>query len=179
MVNIGISSNHVRSSPLPDLLAMNLDVLFCGINPALTAARYGHHCSSGSNRFWKVLYLAGCTSSLIEPENDRVLLSYKCGLTAAVARPTSRAGKITTQEFVAATDKLKQKVSHWHPRVLAFLGKAAFTSIFKVHTVAWGRRDVSIGETVVWVLPNPSGLNRAFTLSALVALYRELRMAVR
>jgi TDG/mug DNA glycosylase family protein len=29
----------------------------------------------------------------------------------------------------------------------------------------------------VWVLPNPSGLNRAFSLQALVAAYQELRNA--
>ncbi|RBL65678.1 G/U mismatch-specific DNA glycosylase, partial [Pseudomonas sp. MWU13-2625] len=28
---------------LPDLVAANLDVLFCGITPGLTAAATGHH----------------------------------------------------------------------------------------------------------------------------------------
>ena len=40
---------------LPDLLSKDLDVVFCGINPALSAARVGHHFSSRSNRFWRVL----------------------------------------------------------------------------------------------------------------------------
>jgi TDG/mug DNA glycosylase family protein len=39
--------------------------------------------------------------------------------------------------------------------------------------VNWGRQALKIGETQVWVLPNPSGLNRA-TLEELVASYREL-----
>jgi G:T/U-mismatch repair DNA glycosylase len=33
------------------------------------------------------------------------------------------------------------------------------------------------GGAKTWVLPNPSGLNRAFNLDALVSSYRELRIA--
>jgi TDG/mug DNA glycosylase family protein len=32
---------------------------------------------------------------------------------------------------------------------------------------------------MAWILPNPSGLNRGFTLAALVTAYAELRMALR
>jgi double-stranded uracil-DNA glycosylase len=35
---------------LPDILAPNLRVVFCGINPGLTSAVLGHHFAKRSNR---------------------------------------------------------------------------------------------------------------------------------
>jgi len=39
--------------------------------------------------------------------------------------------------------------------------------------VAWGEQPQLLGETRLWVLPNPSGLNRA-SLEEMVAAYRQL-----
>jgi TDG/mug DNA glycosylase family protein len=72
----------------PDILAGDLDVVFCGMNPAATAAVAGHNFSNPSNRFWAVLQLAGFTDVRIEPHQERRLLDYGCGLTAVVDRPT-------------------------------------------------------------------------------------------
>jgi G:T/U-mismatch repair DNA glycosylase len=108
---------------LPDLLAKDLNVVFCGINPALSAARAGHHFSSGSNRFWRVLHLAGFTPHLIRPEDDRTILDYGFGLTAAVERPTIRADELARHEFQAAALHLEKKVRRYRARYLAFLGK--------------------------------------------------------
>jgi TDG/mug DNA glycosylase family protein len=36
---------------------------------------------------------------------------------------------------------------------------------------------MKFGGAEVWVLPNPSGLNRAFSLEELVSAYRDLRTA--
>ncbi|NMC22593.1 MAG: double-stranded uracil-DNA glycosylase, partial [Serratia sp.] len=59
------------------------------------------------------------------------------------------------------------------PKALAVLGKQAFSKAFGISKVNWGRQALKIGRTKVWVLPNPSGLNRA-KLEELVASYREL-----
>ena len=174
--------NQTRNSvatptELADLLAEDLDVLFCGINPALSAAHAGHHFSNRNNRFWRTLHLAGFTPHQIRPEDDHTILRHGCGLTAAVERPTVKASDLTLHEFRAAADRLERKVGRYHPRILAFLGKPAFAAIFNERSVTWGRQQVRFGGAEVWVLPNPSGLNRAFTLDALVSSYRELQMA--
>ena len=89
-VSIGADDNCESWSPnlpmvrLPDLLSRDLDVVFCGINPALNAARVEHHFSSRSKRFSRVLHLAGFTPHLNQPESDCTILQYGCGLTAAV-----------------------------------------------------------------------------------------------
>jgi TDG/mug DNA glycosylase family protein len=162
---------------LADILSRDLDVVFCGINPALSAARAGHHFSSPNNRFWRVLHRAGFTPHLIQSESDRTILQYGCGLTAAVERPTVRASELTSDEFHESARELERKLRRYGPRYLAFLGKPAFAAIFRQRTVAWGQQDIRFGGAEVWVLPNPSGLNRAFSLDALVSSYRDLRTA--
>ena len=174
--------NQTRNSvatptELADLLAEDLDVLFCGINPALSAAHAGHHFSNRNNRFWRTLHLAGFTPHQIRPEDDHTILRHGCGLTAAVERPTVKASDLTLHEFRTAAVGLERKVGRYHPRILAFLGKPAFAAIFNERSVTWGRQQVRFGGAEVWVLPNPSGLNRAFTLDSLVSSYRELQVA--
>ncbi|SFS02283.1 G/U mismatch-specific uracil-DNA glycosylase [Granulicella pectinivorans] len=164
---------------LADLLAEDLDVLFCGINPALSAARSGHHFSNASNRFWRVLHQAGFTPHLIRPEDDRTILHYGHGLTAAVGRPTVKASQVARGEFQASADALREKVRRFRPRYLVFLGKPAFSALFQQKNVSWGRQDIRFEGAEIWVLPNPSGLNRSFTLEALVTAYRELHTALR
>ena len=164
---------------LPDLLRKDLDVVFCGINPALSAARAGHHFSSPNNRFWRVFHLAGFTPHLIRPENDSTSLQYGYGLMAAVERPTVRASELTSHEFHEAARELERKLRRYRPRYLAFLGKPAFAAIFRKGSVNWGQQFMRLCGAEVWVLPNPSGLNRAFSLEELVSAYRDLRTASR
>ena len=159
---------------LPDILAKDLAVVFCGINPASSAAGAGHHFVAGSNRFWRVIHLAGFTPAVIRPENDRTILRYRCGLTAAVDRPTTSADQVSTREFVAAAKQLERKICRYAPRCIAFLGKAAYLALSSRRDVAWGAQPGLFGGATVWVLPNPSGRNRAFTLEQLVARYQEL-----
>jgi TDG/mug DNA glycosylase family protein len=163
---------------LPDILAQNLSVVFCGLNPARTAAASGRHFSNRSNRFWRVLHLSGFTPVQIRPEDDRSILQYGYGLTTAVARPTRRADEVPRHEFASSAQALERKLARLKPRAVAFLGKAAYAAITKAAKVEWGRQAAPFAGAEVWVLPNPSGLNRNFQLAALVAAYREMRTAV-
>jgi mismatch-specific thymine-DNA glycosylase len=92
----------------PDVLAKGLDVIFCGISPASTAAEAGHNFSSASNRFWRVLHLAGFTPTQLAPENERRLLDYHCGITAVVRRSTARASDVSLGEFKRARSHRSQ-----------------------------------------------------------------------
>ena len=70
------------------------------------------------------------------------------------------------------------KVRHWSPRYLAFLGKAAWSAISRRGQVDWGLQADRWAETRIWVLPNPSGLNRGFSLAELVEAYAALHREV-
>ncbi|HEY4328124.1 MAG TPA: G/U mismatch-specific DNA glycosylase [Phycisphaerae bacterium] len=160
----------------PDILSKNLDVIFCGINPAMTAATAGHNFSSPSNRFWSVLHLAGFTDHRINPADERHILKYRCGITAVVERPTRQASEVTTDEFRTVRPAFDAKIRRLAPRSVAFLGKRAYSAMMGQPIKAWGRQPAEFGKAAVWVLPNPSGLNRSFTLGALVKAYAELRV---
>jgi TDG/mug DNA glycosylase family protein len=164
---------------LEDILAEHLAVIFCGINPGLTAAAQGHHFAGRGNRFWRTLHLAGFTPEEVRPENDRTILQYQCGLTAVVDRPTARADQLSLHEFSAAAAAFEQKIVRYAPRFVAFLGKAAYGALSGQREVAWGLQPKTFGGASVWVLPNPSGRNLAFSLDQLVEAYRPLSLATR
>jgi TDG/mug DNA glycosylase family protein len=163
---------------LPDLLEPGLSLIFCGINPGMRAASTGHHFEGRSNRFWRVLHLADFTPEQIRPEDDRTLLRYGCGLTTVVPRPTVRAADLSRSEIELAADAFRRKIEQYAPRHVAFLGKMAFAAITGAPVIEWGRQASPFGGAHAWVLPNPSGLNRAFDLDALVTAYREVRIAI-
>lgn len=162
---------------LEDILAEDLAVIFCGINPGLKAAATGHHFMGRSNRFWRTLHLAGFTPHEVQPENDRTILQYQCGLTTVVERPTARADQLSADEFRAAAARFESKITRYAPRFVAFLGKAAYGALTGQREIAWGLQPQKLGDSAVWVLPNPSGRNLAFTLDQLVEAYRQLRLA--
>jgi TDG/mug DNA glycosylase family protein len=163
---------------LADIIAKNLAVVFCGINPGAEAARSGHHFAGRSNRFWRVIHLAGFTQEEIRPDEDRSILLSGCGLTTVVTRATRRAHDVAHHEFLAATDSLEQKIVAFAPGTIAFLGKAAYLAMSGRRKVDWGPQDAQFGNAAVWVLPNPSGLNRGFSLDRLVRHYRKLAASI-
>src|ERR1700754_4605797 len=121
-----------------DILAPGLPVVFCGINPSTAAAQSGYNFGSPSNRFWKTLYLAGFTSAQLAAADDRQILRYGCGITAAASRPTPTAAHLTRAELRRADRGLRIKIDHFRPHTIAFLGKAAYGAIRAVSDVSWG-----------------------------------------
>src|ERR1700738_558725 len=61
---------------------------------------------------------------------------------------------------------------------IAFLGKRAFSAMIDQSDVEWGRHPTRCAGTTAWLLADPSGLNKAFTLDALVTAYGDLRTAL-
>ena len=74
--------------------------------------------------------------------------------------------------------KLMTSLTGYEPRVVAFLGKRAVSAMLGKPDIGWGPYPSGFAGTAAWVLPNPSGLNRSFTLDALVRAYSELRTAL-
>jgi TDG/mug DNA glycosylase family protein len=91
-----------------------------------------------------------------------------------VKRPTARADQLSPEEFIAAAAEFEQKVARHAPRFVAFLGKAAYAGLSGQRDIAWGLQPTRMQGAAIWVLPNPSGRNRAFTLDRLVEAYRQL-----
>ena len=171
-------NDRTTDQALPDVMAAGLAVVFCGINPGMRAVATGHHFEGHSNRFWRVLHLAGFTPEQMQPANDQDLLKHRCGLTTVVSRPTARADQLSSHEFRDSTAALRGKIELHHPAYLAFLGKAAYAAISGQRELQWGRQASTFGGSGVWLLPNPSGLNRSFSLNDLVEAYSALYLAI-
>ena len=159
-----------------DILAPDLPVVFCGINPSSHAATTGQNFGSSTNRFWRVLHLSGFTSVELSGGVDRQLLEFGCGITAVVGRATGSAGELRSLEFREAEKSLRAKLAHFRPKTIAFLGKAAYETI-AMRKVDWGPQPLPLGGSDVWVLPNPSGRNLGYSLEALVTAYSALRVS--
>jgi len=161
-----------------DVIAPDLSVLFCGINPGLYTAAVGHHFARPGNRFWPALHAGGFTDRLLSPFDERELLKSGYGITNVVMRTTATADLLKKEEIVAGGERLRLKVLRYRPRVLAILGMGAFRVAFGQPKASLGRQSEMIGGTIVWVLPNPSGLNANYQAPDLARLFRELREAV-
>ncbi|MCU5771703.1 G/U mismatch-specific DNA glycosylase [Erwiniaceae bacterium BAC15a-03b] len=165
--------NNNSEQPITDILAPGLRVVFCGINPGKSSAHHGFHFAHPGNRFWKTVWQAGFTDQLLKPEQEQRLLETRCGITMLVERPTVQANELSALELRDGGKVLIEKIQLFQPVALAVLGKEAFKRAFRQSKVEWGRQAITIGATEVWVLPNPSGLNRA-TQEKMVESYKEL-----
>jgi TDG/mug DNA glycosylase family protein len=152
-------------------------VLFAGINPGLYSAATGYHFARPGNRFWPALHSSGFTERLLRPDEQEQLLGLGLGITNVVARATARADELRPEEFLAGARILNEKVTRLQPRWLAVVGVTAYRMAFGRRDATVGPQDGAIGETRVWVLPNPSGLNASWTAPRLAEAFGELREA--
>ena len=162
---------------VPDIIGLDLRVLFCGINPGLYTAAVGHHFARSGNRFWPALHSSGFTDRLLSPFEERELLELGLGITNVVARATASASELTKEDFVEGGRVLRAKVRRYRPRIIAILGVGAYRQAFAQPKALIGEQAERIVNARVWVLPNPSGLNANYQLPDLVKLFRELRQA--
>jgi TDG/mug DNA glycosylase family protein len=164
---------------IADVLAPDLAVLFCGINPGLYSGAVGHHFARPGNRFWRALHLSGFTERELSPFEDATLPRYGLGVTNLVPRATAAALELTKDEYRDGARQVQRLVRRLRPRVLAVLGLGAYRVAFGAPQAQVGEQLDRLGSTAVWVLPNPSGRTAAYQLPRLVELFEEVRRAGR
>jgi TDG/mug DNA glycosylase family protein len=156
---------------IPDVIGPGLRVLFCGINPSLYSAAVGHHFARPGNRFWPTLHAAGFTERLLSPFEDATLLERGYGVTNLVRRATATADELTVDELAAGGRRLVRLARRYQSTTVAFLGVTAYRAAFKHPKASLGRQTDRLGQSAVWVLPNPSGLNAHYQLEQLARAY--------
>lgn len=161
-----------------DVIAPNLKVLFCGINPGLYTAAVGHHFARPGNRFWPALYASNFTDRQLSAFEERELLKYGYGVTNVVPRATATAERLDRDELIVGGRKLAAKVRRYKPQFLSILGLGAYRIAFDDRKAVVGRQEKRIGDTILWVLPNPSGLNAHYQVAQLAHLFRLLKREV-
>jgi len=168
-----------QNKTVPDVIARNLQVLFCGINPGLYSGATGHHFARPGNRFWPVLYRAGFTEKLLTPAEEKELLNYGYGITNLVERATAKANELSTEELVKGRQRLAAKIECYRPTLVAILGISAYRTAFEYKKVTLGKQPEPIANTMIWVLPNPSGLNAHYQIDDLAQHFRQLHEATK
>jgi double-stranded uracil-DNA glycosylase len=176
---MAINAGPDGGADIPDLLPgpadLPLSVLFCGVNAPMLTVSTGQHFARAGNRFWPTLHGAGFTPRLLAPTEHREFAALGYGITKLVTRSTARADELGAAELSGGVPRLIDLATRTHPRWIAFLGVTAFRVAFALPKATFGPQDLRIAEARVWVLPNPSGLNRRWSLPALVAEYSRLR----
>ncbi|HEY7329837.1 MAG TPA: G/U mismatch-specific DNA glycosylase [Gemmataceae bacterium] len=163
---------------VPDVIATDLRLLFCGINPGLYTAAIGHHFGRPGNRFWPALYAGGFTDRLLLPHEEHELLTLGYGITNVVARASNRADELTEDELRQGARILERKVRRYRPRFVAFLGITAYRTAFQRPNAVLGLQLETLAEAKIWLLPSPSGLNAHHSPASLAVLFGELRQVV-
>jgi double-stranded uracil-DNA glycosylase len=152
-------------------------VLFCGINPSLYSAAVGYHFARPGNRFWTALHQSGFTERLLRPDQQDQLLGLGLGITNVVARATARADELTAAELTEGGRVLRAKASRLRPAWLAIVGVTAYRVAFGNSGASVGEQEQELGQTRLWALPNPSGLNASYQIGRLAQEFAKLREA--
>ena len=167
-----------KDKSIPDVIAPDLRVLFCGINPGLYTAAIGHHFGRPGNRFWPALYASGFTDRLLTPYEEQELLARGYGITNVVNRATATAAELSAEELVAGGQRLLATARRYRPRCIAVLGITAYRAAFGRPQAGFGRQDERLSDSIMWVLPNPSGLNAHYTPTDLARIFGDFRQRI-
>ena len=165
---------------LPDYLRPGLDIVLVGLNPSIPSAQTGRYFANPRNRFWRAFNAAGLVPETMGPETDFRMIEFGIGMTDVVKRPTPGAGELTAADSRAGTAELRERLLAASPRIVSFHGVMA-ASQYRRHAdgsrerVALGVQEWNIGESIVFVTPNPSPANASFSLEDLTAWYARLR----
>jgi double-stranded uracil-DNA glycosylase len=167
-----------HGTTIPDVIAPDLRVLFCGINPGLWSGAVGRHFARPGNRFWPALHASGFTPELLTPARQDELLGLGLGISNVADRATARADELSTEELREGGRLLTAKVEKCRPHWVAIVGITAYRTAFDRRAAVIGEQTELLAESKLWVLPNPSGLNAHWTPTALAEEFARFRAVV-
>ena len=160
-------------SDVPDVLAANLRVVFCGINPGRVSAAARAHFANPRNDFWRLLYDAGFTPRVLAPDEQYEALVYGVGLTNASYRTTRGSGDLRRVDFAGADGRLFDLARNLRPRAIAFVGKEAYRGAFGDRP-DFGVQPRILADTALYVLPSTSPANAAVPYTERLRWFRAL-----
>jgi TDG/mug DNA glycosylase family protein len=167
---------------LPDYLRPGLRLLSIGLNPSLPSVAAGFYFANPRNRFWTALNASRLVQGRVEPGAAGVRQLFEqagIGFTDLVKRPTRGAAQLRADDYRSGTLRLAAVLRTYQPAIAWFHGKLAYGQFLKrtggaQSGVEWGLQPVRIGVTQIFVTPNPSPANAAFSLQDLVEWYNRL-----
>lgn len=176
---------------LDDILpatATALRMLIVGINPGVWTAAVNAPFARPGNRFWPSLHKAGLTGHLVDAaagltaRDEGHFLGQGLGLTNLVGRATARADELDAEELRAGAGRLVERLPLLRPSVVTIAGITAFRTAFARPKAQVGRQETTgiagwPASTVLWVVPQPSGLNAHENIDSLATHWRDAMAA--
>ena len=144
---------------LPNVLARDLDIVFCGTAAGKRSAEVGAYYAGPGNKFWPTLHQIGLTPQRLAPAEYRKLLRCRLGLTDLAKLVAGADSTLMRKDFNAQA--LRKLVVKYQPRYVAFTGKRAAREFFGA-VVEYGLHPSQSGATRFFVLSSPSGLASRF-----------------
>ncbi len=178
---------------LPDYLRPGLDLVFVGINPGAYSASVGKYFATPQNRFWAAFNRSGIVGGReCGPGDEAWLFEHRAvGFTDVVKRASNSASSLRAADFRAWAPLTREKLLAASPLVVCFNGITGYKWFLqyaegrKQVGVALGEQPDRLGESRVFVAPNPSPANASYSLydiaewfgrlPGLIALAREER----
>lgn len=167
---------------LPDYLRNDLAIISIGLNPSPVSVEAGYYFANPRNRFWKALNGSRLVNDALEPGEQamqKLFNQYNIGFTDLVKRPTRMGNELRVADYRESAGVLKEKLMHYQPRVAWFHGLGTYKHFLKYadgidRKITEGVQKQTIGNTRVFVSPNPSPANARFSLDDLINSYNEL-----
>ncbi|MDW3094408.1 MAG: mismatch-specific DNA-glycosylase [Gammaproteobacteria bacterium] len=168
---------------LPDYIDYGLKILSVGLNPSIPSAKLGFYFANPRNRFWKAFNKAEIIDTEIIPTRDihtLLLKQYAIGFTDVAKRVSAMGHELRASDFKSDAPVLREKIQCYAPDLVWFHGKIAMNKfMYYAYGVKnnwkWGFNDVDIINSKVFISPNPSPANAAYSLDTLVDFYKKLR----
>jgi TDG/mug DNA glycosylase family protein len=164
---------------LMDYLEEGLDIVFVGLNPSTYSVQLGHYFANPRNRFWAALNRSGLVDRDLAPADDARLRDYRIGFTDVVKRPTPQASHLRADDYRYWSPILRDKLLEYQPRIACFHGVTGYNAYLKYaegvnQKSQLGLQERRIGNSAVFVTPNPSPANAQYSLDDLVHWYQRL-----
>lgn len=174
-------STNAGTDTLPDYLKPGLAIVLIGLNPSTYSVREGHYFANPRNRFWRAISASGLAGRELGPADDASLLESGIGFTDLVKRATPQASGLKTADYRRDAPLLRDKIMRYAPGIACFHGLTAYRAYLRhaenlpdAGPIELGPQENRIGESRVFVLPNPSPANARYSLDELTSWYRKL-----
>lgn len=141
----------------------------------------GHHFAGVGNNFWDLLFECGLVPERLGYEDDHRLVDFGIGITNIVNRASASSSDLRASDYRKGRGLLVTKILEHRPKAVALVGITVFREIWPVlserpapHRISCGWAKQTIGETSLFVLPNPSGRNAHYSYRRMLTEWRRL-----
>ncbi len=172
---------------LKDYISHDLKILSIGLNPSTISVQNGFYFANPRNRFWRALNASNLLEEeLIPSEQSQEILftRYKIGFTDVVKRHSSMGKDLKASDFKKYAPALNHNIKKYAPKICWFHGKVAIKKFLNysgveeykpyISEIDWGKQKFNLHQSWVFVSPNPSPANAAFSLNEITSWYRKL-----